>query len=267
MGPNERYSFDNKGFYSEAELRGIAAYYGIDKDTVKLQNKSRKLRGKRQLPSFTRLSRSDLIELIQSNGRYRSSEHAKKFGVPPIGDFEPEYDYDFTEREEEGKDSTIAERILDKAGNRTRSADWYAEELFGELSVNGEQRFPRIGEVCFFSYTAAFPENYKWYDTRPLAYIMDVQSDATGAKLFGANLHYLNPGIRGGVAGSLLNKVGATLPPKTIHSYFISNISNIYILPPNIQEYYGIAQLVTERFVSKRGLYVSPEMAWDTPND
>ena len=56
-------------------------------------------------------------------------------------------------------------------------ADWYANELFNELAELGEQRFPKLGELCFFSYTAAYPEEYPYYDQRPLAYILEYRGD------------------------------------------------------------------------------------------
>ena len=85
---------------------------------------------------------------------------------------------------------TIGGRIIERARQASSTdADWYANELYTELSEVAETRFPEIGELCFFSYSAAYPEKYPHYDRRPLVYIMDYQED----KLLGANLHYLNP--------------------------------------------------------------------------
>ena len=120
---------------------------------------------------------------------------------------------------------TIGERIRERAeGESNTTPDWYANELYAELSNVAETRFPEIGEVCFFTYTASFPEKYPFYDRRPLVYVMDFQGD----KMLGGNLHYLNPSYRGGVAQGLVNKVGAILPKKTLHRYFIS-LSLIHI--------------------------------------
>ena len=67
---------------------------------------------------------------------------------------------------------TIGERIRDKARMEANaSPDWYANELYTELSEVAETRFPEIGELCFFSYTASFPEKYPFYDRRPLVYV------------------------------------------------------------------------------------------------
>ncbi len=121
---------------------------------------------------------------------------------------------------------TIGEDIRERAeGEPNTTPDWYANELYAELSQVAETRFPKIGELCFFTYTASFPEKYPFYDRRPLVYVMDFQGD----KMLGGNLHYLNPSYRG-----------------------------------DPEEYLSIAQLVTENFSNKYGQKVSPENAWDS---
>ena len=156
---------------------------------------------------------------------------------------------------------TIGEKIRERAqGVAITGPDWFANELYTELSEVAEVRLPEIGELCFFSYTAQFPDKYPFYDRRPLVYVMDFQED----KLLGGNLHYLNPDYRDGIAKSLINKVGAILPKKTLHRYFFSNIGDIFIIPPDPEEYASIAQLVTENFSNKYGQKVSPQKAWDS---
>ena len=156
---------------------------------------------------------------------------------------------------------TIGEDIRERArGVANTGPDWYANELYAELSNVAETRFPEIGELCFFSYTAQFPDKYPYYDRRPLVYVMDFQED----KLLGGNLHYLNPDYRDGIAKGLINKVGAILPKKTLHRYFLSNIGDIFIIPPDPEEYASVAQLVTENFSNKYGQKVSPQKAWDS---
>ena len=156
---------------------------------------------------------------------------------------------------------TIGEDIREKArGVANTGPDWYANELYAELSNVAETRFPEIGELCFFSYTAQFPDKYPYYDRRPLVYVMDFQED----KLLGGNLHYLNPDYRDGIAKSLINKVGAILPKKTLHRYFFNNIGDIFIIPPDPEEYASVAQLITENFSNKYGQKVSPQKAWDS---
>ena len=156
---------------------------------------------------------------------------------------------------------TIGERIRERAQGATKTGpDWFANELYTELSEVAEVRLPEIGELCFFSYTAQFPDKYPFYDRRPLVYVMDFQGD----KLLGGNLHYLNPDYRDGIAKGLINKVGAILPKKTLHRYFLSNIGDIFIIPPDPEEYASVAQLVTENFSNKYGQKVSPQKAWDS---
>ena len=156
---------------------------------------------------------------------------------------------------------TIGERIRDRARMEANaSSDWYANELYTELSEVAEPRFPEIGELCFFSYTASFPEKYPFYDRRPLVYVMEFQQD----KMLGGNLHYLNPDYRDGVAKGLANKTSLILPKKTLHRYFYSNIGDIFIIPPDPDEYESVAQLVTENFSDKYGKKVTPQKAWDS---
>ena len=156
---------------------------------------------------------------------------------------------------------TIGERIRDRARvEANASPDWYANELYTELSEVAETRFPEIGELCFFSYTASFPEKYPFYDRRPLVYVMEFQQD----KMLGGNLHYLNPDYRDGVAKGLANKTSLILPKKTLHRYFYSNIGDIFIIPPDPDEYESVAQLVTENFSDKYGKKVTPQKAWDS---
>ena len=155
----------------------------------------------------------------------------------------------------------IRDRIRDRARvEANASPDWYANELYTELSEVAETRFPEIGELCFFSYTASFPEKYPFYDRRPLVYVMDFQQD----KMLGGNLHYLNPDYRDGVAKGLVNKTSLILPKKTLHRYFYSNIGDIFIIPPDPEEYESVAQLVTENFSDKYGQKVSAQKAWDS---
>ena len=156
---------------------------------------------------------------------------------------------------------TIGEDIREKAQSvAVTNADWFANQLSSELSQSAETRFPEVGELCYFSYTASFPEKYPFYDRRPLVYVMDFQGD----KMLGGNLHYLNPSYRGGIAQGLVNKVGAILPKKTLHRYFISSMGDTFIIPPDPEEYLSVAQLITENFSNKYGQKVSPENAWDS---
>ena len=158
-------------------------------------------------------------------------------------------------------DTTIGGRILDRSRTTAGTdADWFANELYTALDSVAEQRFPEVGELCFFSYSAAFGDKYPWWDRRPLAYILDIKLDS----ILAANLHYYNPNIRSAIARSLINKRESNMPDKTLHRYFISNIDGLFIIPEDSEEWADIAMLVTERFVNKYG-NVSPETVWDSP--
>ena len=158
-------------------------------------------------------------------------------------------------------DTTIGGRILDRSrGTSGTDADWFANELYTELDSVAEQRFPEVGELCFFSYSAAFGDKYPWWDRRPLADILDIKLDS----ILAANLHYYNPNIRSAIARSLINKRESNMPDKTLHRYFISNIDGLFIIPEDSEEWADIAMLITERFVNKYG-NVSPETVWDSP--
>ena len=158
-------------------------------------------------------------------------------------------------------DTTIGGRILDRSRTTAGTdADWFANELYTALDSVAEQRFPEVGELCFFSYSAAFGDKYPWWDRRPLAYILDIKLDS----ILAANLHYYNPNIRSSIARSLINKRESNMPDKTLHRYFISNIDGLFIIPEDSEEWADIAMLVTERFVNKYG-NVSPETVWDSP--
>lgn len=155
---------------------------------------------------------------------------------------------------------TIGSRIMARAGGG-KDPDWYANELFAELQQYGGS--PSIGSLCFFSYNAAYPAKYPFYDRRPLAYIIEITSD----KILGANLHYLNPALRGQLASSLINKTKVDFSigySKLIHSYFPGNMGDMYAIPVDGNEYNDVAKLVTESFVDKVGTYVEPQAAWDS---
>ena len=168
---------------------------------------------------------------------------------------------DAARKAELANDTTIGGRIFERSKSIAGTdSDWFANELYNDLLDVAEQRFPEVGELCYFSYSAAFGDKYPWWDRRPLAYILDIKVDS----ILAANLHYYNPAIRSSIAGSLINKREANLPDKTLHRYFITNIDGLFIIPEDSTELADIAMLVTERFVNKYGS-VSPETVWDSP--
>jgi len=232
------------------ELKAIAKYIG--------------LRG------YSKLNKEDLLLIIKLNPKYEKSYHPKSVirvkppRVKSPDSYLEDYVSGYEDEEDELEDlldyTTIEERIKEKAiGQPNTDADWYANQLYLELERVAEQRFPSIGEFCFFGYSAAYPQDYRFYDQRPLSYILEYQED----KILGANVHYLNPSYRDSVATSLLNKGGsAYVPKKTLHSYFISNMDNIFIIPD--KELEGVARLITERFVDRNGIKVELQMVWDS---
>jgi len=85
--------------------------------------------------------------------------------------------------------------------------------------------------------------------------------------MLGCNVHYLNPDIRDGFAQTMLNKSAIQVPTvfkKTIHSYFYTNISNVFRVPAG--EYGDIARLVTEDFVDAGGEKYDITAVWDSVN-
>ena len=121
----------------------------------------------------------------------------------------------------------------------------------------------RVGDFIFFEYFAEYPQRYPYYDRRPLAFIMEMKND----KMLGCNVHYLNPEIRDGFSQSMLNKSAIQVPTvfsKTIHSYFYTNISNVFRIAEG--EYGDIARLVTEDFIDANGEKYDITAVWDSVN-
>ena len=70
------------------------------------------------------------------------------------------------------------ERESKKEREGPEDADWYANELFAELNEYGEQRFPKLGEMCASFHMMQHTQNTTpWYDTRPLVYVLEYQED------------------------------------------------------------------------------------------
>ena len=253
--------------FSVPELGGITLGYDI-----KISN----LGSKRK---------SDLIKAIRSNSKYRKDirnktrrevkplvqellrqEKAREDITRLLTDDSDLYT-DKPEDLEAETQTSIAYAIMEKANRTTATdADWYANELRSELTSAGAEMSVseiRVGDFLFFGYTAEYPERYKYYDRRPLAFIMEMKND----KMLGCNVHYLNPEIRDGFAESMLNKSAIQVPAvfsKTIHSYLYTNISGVYRVPEG--EYGDIARLVTEDFVDSDGEKYDINAVWDSIN-
>ena len=162
---------------------------------------------------------------------------------------------------------SIFYNIIERANvTASTGTDWYANELRSELTSAGAEMIVseiRVGDFIFFEYFAEYPQRYPYYDRRPLAFIMEMKND----KMLGCNVHYLNPEVRDGFAQSMLNKSAIQVPTvfkKTIHSYFYTNISNVFRIPEG--EYGDIARLVTEDFIDREGKTYDIAAVWDSVN-
>jgi hypothetical protein len=164
----------------------------------------------------------------------------------------------------------ISEELKKQAGKRFRSSNWWTNALMNELGSyqrrnisESDTNFIVPGDLVFFLYSAKYPQKYEWWDQHPLAYIIEI--NPREGYFVGANLHYLNPQYRGGVAKSLINKLGASsAPKKTLHKYLFSGVvTEMFKVPKN--DWVGVSLLPTESFVDKRGQKVPKYRVWDSP--
>ena len=114
------------------------------------------------------------------------------------------------------------------------------------------------GEMYFFNYIATKPDRLKYYDQFPVTYIVNTFPDG----FLGANLHYLAPKLREGVAKSLLNSGdGVIVPNKTLHRYYFGGIQgNIMRIPE--AEMADVSLLPTEKFVTPKGVDYPSYRVW-----
>tara|TARA_B100000287_G_scaffold20180_3_gene20174 strand:+ start:7516 stop:8016 length:501 start_codon:yes stop_codon:yes gene_type:complete len=153
----------------------------------------------------------------------------------------------------------IGEEIIQKAGKKRRSGDWYINELEAALLPlqnrdisTSDTDFIEVGRLFFFSYGAAYPENYEFWDLQPLSFALRFYKDG----FLGANLHYINPDYRDAVAISLLNSGSAgstTVPKNSLHKYLYSGIGNLYQVP-RTEDWDVISKLPTEKFIARNGM-------------
>ena len=87
--------------------------------------------------------------------------------------------------------------------------------------------------------------------------------------MLGANLHYLSDSLRNIYVRKVLNKdneIFGAMPAKTLHTYIHNNMGTTYVIPEDMEEYIGIAQLPTWDFVSGDGMnYTDVRAIWDVP--
>lgn len=117
-----------------------------------------------------------------------------------------------------------------------------------------------IGRLYFYYYSASTP-GLKYYDTQPLTYVTDINFKQ--GYFIGANLHYLNPKHREGVAKTLINK-GRTIavPRQTIHRYMFSGVSGGFMRVPE-KDWPSVASLPAEKFIDNRGQPFPKHRAWN----
>ena len=238
--------------FSVAELRGITLGYKIRVGNLATKRKA------------------DLIRSIRNNPQYQKDLRAKQKRDQLSKEAEESLKKEQKRIEQELQaQETIGDIIMQTANYTTfTDADWYANELRSELSLQNAQigiSDIQIGDFLFFNYSARFPQNYKYWDKRPLSFMLGVLDDG---KLLGCNVHYLNPEIRDGFAESMLNKTAIDVPKvfeKTLHSYFKTNMSTIFRVPRKPGEYGDIARLITENFVrGDTGFSADLQTVWDS---
>lgn len=167
---------------------------------------------------------------------------------------------------------SIAEDIRKRAGRTGyKSSDWYTNVLMNELQQYQKKDINQLdtnfiipGDFIFFLYSAKYPQKYKFWDQRPLVYVIEVNPRA--GLFLGSNVHYLNPSYRAGVAKSYLNSKGvANAPRKTLKNYLFGNVvTGFYKIPDDELE--GICLLPVEKFVDKRGNSFPKYKVWDYPD-
>ena len=97
----------------------------------------------------------------------------------------------------------IAQSIVEQAGKKRRSGDWYISALEDALSTvqnpdisESDTGGVAVGDLIFFQYGAKYPDKYEFWDLQPLSYVIEFYPDG----FLGANLHYINPDYRDAVA-------------------------------------------------------------------
>ena len=122
---------------------------------------------------------------------------------------------------------SIFKDVKDLAEGKTQSKDWYRSQLYYGLEDYTGGVTP--GDIITFNYNAANPRgNLPWYDRFPLVQISDL--DTPTGQFSGGNVHYLAPSVRKGICESWADG-GQAYPARCHHKYFISNCSNVKVVP------------------------------------
>jgi len=252
--------------YDKEELIGITFFYGIWMGNPNNKSKKQLIKAIQTNKDYQkRIRREERNPRVNSALKRTANKIIRELRQEARTESQQFEEPDFLDEAE--TQTSIAYDIMERA-NRTSStdADWYANELqskLGQIEAGMDVDEIRVGDFLFFGYTAEYPEDYDYYDRRPLAFILEMKNN----KMLGCNVHYLNPEIRDGFAQTMLNKTAIQVPRsfnKTLHSYLYTNISSVYRIPTG--EYGDIARLVTEDFIDRDGEKYDINAVWDSVN-
>jgi len=133
--------------------------------------------------------------------------------------------------------------VLDFQGGKRRGKAWYRDQVRALLTPL--DRLPAVGDVVFYTYSAATAEKLKFWDRFPMTLITDV--NLSEDKFEGGNLHYLRPTVRVSV-GAMIKAGGMSYPRRCHHKYFLSAAGSMYLVPK--EELDSIGKLPLEQFTT-----------------
>ena len=164
------------------------------------------------------------------------------------------------------KEKPIGDVILkETTSGQRRSKQWFANRLSTELE-KFQDRIPDLDSICgvtpnnlyFFTYDAKYAKQLKYWDTRPLVYVLQLLNNG----FYGYNLHYLNPTFRKVVAKSLkANNSRAFAPEECFHQYLCAGLLTVPMKVPK-ESWESVAFLPTENFIDKNGQPVASSKVW-----
>lgn len=159
---------------------------------------------------------------------------------------------------------SIAKSIRSKVGKKSKTNDWYVNQLSEELTKYQQVDSDEFdtgglseGNLYFFRYTPQKPRKNEVYDLNPLAFILEIRGD----RLLAVNFHHAQPQIRKILAKSLLNKLDVTSIPRNCYrTYYLAGCSNFQKVPEKFWE--EVSDLPTEKFYSSNTLIHSSK-GWE----
>ena len=160
--------------------------------------------------------------------------------------------------------ATPFQNIRIEAGDRERSAQWYAKtvrnvaggmnqpsEVFGS-DLGEYAKMLEVGQMYAFSYDPRHKETLPYYDTFPLVVI----AEPLPTGFSGINLHYLSPMVRARLLGKLMDQSESEL---TERSKMISDWSFIR----NFQKYPEVRGSIKKYLNSQTGrMYKVDPVHW-----